>query len=157
MPHKNITLLGQYACGECGRKIEGNFAKLYYLGSKGLDFRLPDHDKGIIPPNVMVCKRHINYFPIGVINDSPLEDIANYGLLQSDAIRSCLWWDRGVHVLKPDFGKAPPKGYILAEAFRICGLDTIDFLSEKDVREYFPNAVKLIDNYFLVRGKTLGP
>ena len=105
----------------------------------------------------MVCKRHIERFPIGVINDSPLEDIVNYGLLQSDAIRSRLWWDGGVHVLKPDFDREPPEGYILAEAFQICDLDTIDFLSEKDVREYFPKAVKLIDNYVFMRSKTLGP
>jgi len=83
--------------------------------------------------------------------------MVNYGLLQSDAIRSYLWWDGGVSILNPEFGKERPNGYICAEAFRICDLDTFDFLSEEHVREYFPNAVKLIENYYLISGKTLGP
>lgn len=154
MTARKIPILGQYACGECGRKIEGIFAKLFYIGKPEQDLILPE--EGVIRPNVMLCQRHIQYFPIGVINDAPLEDVVNYGLRQSDAILSHLWWN-GEEASQPRFDQRPPKGYVRAKAFRICDMEDYDFLSDAHVREFFPNAVKLIDNYNLIKDKRYDP
>lgn len=117
----------RYGCSECKPEIEvkGIFAFLYYAGT-GNEIKHLDIEHRYLPPNVLLCSRHIELIPRELF-------VANNNFLMNMNEAIFLGFMKG-------------EGFYRDDTFEIKTLTPPSLLTIESARKQFPGAVKNIES-----------